>query len=309
MVGQTADDFKQQEVRRELFLFIVHVVTDRISKLHEDLTEHFRNRGDVVPVRYVIDKHSCDALELNGEPIVTLDTQDLLSLGYREKCARDGFKFIPGNTDLLDLFFMRQFGNPSHMWRMECDVAYSGNIGKLFETLEREEADLICTRSRAPKYGWQHHKSVAVPDAWPAYSLQDPIVFLPFARVSARFMAALERFYEEGGRGHFEWTWPYVARAMNFDILDIGGTGPYTPPHYRNRYYPAPTALRRPTFDPRYIMRAPGSLPDTLWHPVKDWGAPKPRPLSESAAGHFLRHLVHENAALRRSLSRIGLVK
>jgi hypothetical protein len=262
-----------------------------------------------VPVRYVEDKRSCSDLEVNGEPVLTFDREDLLSFGYPEKCRREGFRFMPGNGDLLDLLPARTFGWPSFVWRMECDVAYTGDLRELLDTLGREDADLICTRGRAPKQGWQHHRLTRVPEGWPAYEPDDPVVFLPFARASARLLRALDQFYKEGGSGHHEWTWPYVARTMNYSILDVGGAGPYTPPEYRNRYYPALTALQRPTFDHRYVMRSPGSRPNTLWHPVKDWDPPRPRPLSESVPGHFLRHMLHEHPSLRRILGSVGLVK
>lgn len=293
----------------ELFLFIVHVVTDRISQLHRDIKAAFGTRGPVVAVRYVKDKGASDPLEINGEPVLTLDRQDLLSLGYPEKCRRERFQFIPGNPDLIDLFLAREFGSPSFVWRMECDVAYTGEIEELLGTLGREEADLICTRGRPAKYGWQHHRLTLIPEGWPASGPDELVVFLPFARISGRLLSALDRFYKDGGRGHFEWTWAYVTRAMDYSILDVGGTGPYTPPHYRNRYYPAQTALRRPTFDHRYVMHAAGTRPNTLWHPVKDWDPRRSRPLSESLPGHFLRYTLHENPALRRWLSSLGLVK
>lgn len=298
-----------QENRKDLFVFIVHIKTDRISNLYSEICEYFEGHGDVVPVRFVKDKWSCGELEINGEQVLTIDNQDLFSLTFPLKCPPKNFSLIPGNSDLIELFLARRFKGAPHVWRMECDVAYTGKLGELIENLSIESADLICTRSRIPKFGWQHHNSIYIPKGWPVYSVEDPIVFLPFLRASARLIAAIDQFYSEGGRGHHEWTWPYVARTMNYQIIDIGGAGPYTPERYRNRYYPAPTAFRRPTFDARYVKQAPGALPNALWHPVKDWSPAKPRPISESATGHFLRHIIHTNPSLRQFLLKAGFVK
>jgi hypothetical protein len=295
--------------KKEIFLFIVHVKTERICRLYREIVDYFEDRGRVVPIRYVHEKASCDDLEIGGDPVFTIDRNDLISLGYPRKCAPKGFRLIPGNTDLIDIYACRVFGKPSYLWRMECDVAYTGNIRDLLGVIGREDSDLICTRSRVPKFGWQHHKSSKVPATWPAYHTDDPIVFLPFARASERFLMALNEFYELGGQGHFEWTWGYVARAKEYSILDIGGTGPYTPPNYRNLYYPEPSVFRRPTFDPRYVRSKPGPIPNTLWHPVKDWKFSAKRPLSESSVGHFFRHLIHENLFLRRILVKMKLVR
>jgi hypothetical protein len=293
----------------ELFLFVVHVKTERISRLYREIVTYFEGRGRVVPIRYVEDKSSSADLEIEGDDVVTVDREDLASLGYPVKCAPDAFRFIPGNTDLIDMYAYRTFGTPSYLWRMECDVAYTGDIHDLFDVISREDADLVCTRTRVPKSGWQHHKRCRIPESWPAYETDDPIVFLPFARASARLMAALDEFYRLGGHGHSEWTWAYVPQARNLRILDIGGAGPYTPPNYRNLYYPAPSAFRRPAFDPRYVKFEPGASPDTLWHPVKDWKSREKLPLSETALGHFFRHLVHENLPLRRLLLKLRLVR
>jgi hypothetical protein len=155
---------------------------------------------------------------------------------------------------------------------MEGDVEYTGDLGALLARFDASDADLLCTSVRPMPRNWHQEWLLRLPPEW--RQPREPVLaFLPFFRVSDRLLAALDRFYRDGGAGHHEQTWPLVAREVGLNIEDIGGGGPYTRPENRRRHYSSSlprTMLFPGTFRFRPSMRRAGRRPDTLWHPVKE---------------------------------------
>lgn len=86
-------------------------------------------------------------------------------------------------------------------------------------------------------------------------------------------------------RGHYEFTFPTAALVSGFEVQDIGGRGPFTPPARRNLNYentPDSDYLDPGTFQwrpsrPGYFHEAPEIFEkgNMLYHPIKagveDW--------------------------------------
>ena len=182
------------------------------------------------------------------------------------------FRLMPGNTDMPILAFVRD--NPSYdaVWLFENDVAFTGPLSRLVEAFADSHADLLATSIAPLPSDWVHAGATVYPEGWPA-DLPPIRAFFPAFRVSRRLLAEVDRFYRDGGSGHYEHIWPYVAQAQGLELEDFGGSGRYVKPGNRNRFYtstPETAHLYPGTFRFRPPRRRPGKRPMTLWHPVKE---------------------------------------
>lgn len=256
---------------KEIVIFQVHKRTFRIETLFKRLNEAFSGLADVIPIRFVNDISYEKPLYINGIEVITEDRISISKFVKQRYGLIQNFQIMPGNLDFLLLKILSNLSFKGTVWGIECDVDYTGDLKEMIRLLNFDSADLLCTWSRFSGQGWTWHKSFAIPDGWPEHDLNGVIVFLPFFRLSSRLLSGIEDFYREGGAGHHELVWPYVARAKGFSVVDIGGSGPYTKPDYRNCFYPAENRFLLSTFRYRPPMMRVGRRKETLWHPVKEW--------------------------------------
>jgi hypothetical protein len=186
-----------------------------------------------------------------------------------------------GHQDLPVMKFFLDHPDFDRYWVIEDDVRCSGPWSDTFTDLERSRADLLMAAvqhySEVPNWQWWTHL-VTGDDA----SVLDQRVkgFLPFCRLSAACLEAIDRKYRQGWGGHYEVTWPTVALASGLTIEDIGGEGSYTPAERRGRHYVC-TLGSWHLFPGTFVYRPPfHDMGDSkfgkevtsytmLWHPVK----------------------------------------
>jgi hypothetical protein len=164
---------------------------------------------------------------------------------------------------------------------IEDDVRCSESWTGVFNELGASQADLLMTVVQDypewPNWYWWTHMITGTE----ALPLQKRVKgFLPFCRLSAACVEAIDRKYREGWGGHYEVTWANIARVSGLTIEDIGGQGKYTPLERRGQYYSC--TVGDPTLFPGSFIFRP-AFQDTgesefgkgetqrgiLWHPVK----------------------------------------
>ena len=155
------------------------------------------------------------------------------------------------------LAFYREKPNYDHYWVIEYDVRYTGHWGELLSELRTSQAAFLGTtlqdHDENPRWWW-----------WPSLvntpnsSLQRVRCFTPFCRLSNAALAAVDKWYREGGSGHYELVWPGVCKTNGWPIEDIGGWGRYTPERWRGKHYV--NTLLKPSLSPGIFVYKPVML-------------------------------------------------
>ncbi len=214
--------------------------------------------------------------------IIGVTDADLRGLGYPAKLPGGRVRIIPGNADLLALWFARTFPTYQRFWTIEYDVDFSGNWTTFFDAFCPDDptdllAATVCRYDDTPL--WQHWGSLVSPNRLRATNLLR--CYLPVNRISRRAVAVLSHAYSAGWGGHHEVTWPTILAMSGLTIADFGGDGPFVAPQNRNRFYVnnrydanlAPGSfVYRPAISDRPLRDLPdyGDRPKNwLWHPVK----------------------------------------
>lgn len=230
---------------------------------------------DLFIAGYRLDKTTDTHFE--GVPFIQMDQQDMVSLnypakGYGQKSDQRQFRLIPGNCDMVPLYFMRHYPDYDQMIVMEDDVVYSGRYHDLFQAVVALNGDLLCAHVSDYFKDWTHASQFNKGH----YGQTEPekLVFLPFHKISYSLLRALDHAYLQGLSGHHEMTIPYVAAQEGMAVVDIGGTGPYVTPEFKNRFYIGrlgPDQMKRGSFRATPAMLRAGAHADCLYHPVKPW--------------------------------------
>ncbi len=252
----------------------IHPSTPReLARLHAELDGTY----DIAVTGCCEHPTTLDALRHPQRRIVCSTRDDLRALPYPGRQQTAKWKTLRGNNDLALLHAFRHYPDYDHYWVIEYDVRYTGNWRHLFDLLSHSPADLLCTRiyRQSPQNPWPH---------WQSFSTgQDPpqtigliSAFLPIHRASAGLLRLIDEVCRRGWTGHPEVLWPTAAAHHGLHLEEIGGAGPFTPPHRRRHYY---RSIDCPTLQSSHTFTATPSLPDTadlaahgpdtLWHPIK----------------------------------------
>lgn len=267
MVSRTLDEPSQL---RSVFLIYAHDITPRLLSKFAAARQQLAGKCDVHVIGYFQNPLHAPPLFKQDPCFHAFGSDDMAAFSFPYKGSAP-FKLIPGNSDMLFLEFGRRFPHYDTFWVMEWDVEFTGDLGELISTFENSPSHLICTNIRNISPTWLHRGMNRWPAEWP----QDPGLFgfMPFVRFSRELLTHLEKFYTEGGSGHYEYVWPSIATACKLPIEDFGGSGSYVKKGNRNRFYtsnPNSRDMFPGTFRYRPPLNRPGRRPNTLWHPVKD---------------------------------------
>lgn len=189
----------------------------------------------------------------------------------------EGRSLVPGNLDLVVLYFHDRVSGYDRYWLVEYDVRFSGDWMTLFGAFRDSPADLvggrIFRRVRALRWRWWATFEPARRISWFGQLKS----FLPCYRISRRALRVLRSAYREGWRGHYEATVPTALRTHGLELEDMGGKGPWVRDGNEGRFYLTRRmwGVSEDTFGVRPVRSRPGSRPDTLWHPVKPELSPR----------------------------------
>lgn len=281
-------------MQQSAFLILTHQLDPQSRALIARAKDQLKGLCDVHVVGYFDDPDLAPPEFAQDPAYHAFGPNDLRHAEYPLKGKRQPFKLLPGNGDLMILKFARRNPVYQQIWGYEYDVEFTGPLSVLIGAFADSEADLLGTNLGPPHYAWQHDNMTSIPDGWP--DAQDDVErgFFPLFRVSRRLLTEMDKFYRASGDGHYEWSWPYVARARGLVIEDVGGDGPYVAPGNTNRFYtssPDRRDLYPGTFRYRPAQAQPGRRPNTLYHPIKAQPVPTP---------DFLRYRVKYLARLIR---------
>jgi len=267
---------RRERLMRDVVVYrarhITPLVSGEVDRLRREMPD-FR----VVVVAYQPDYIWRD----NSADVHLFGAEDLRSLPYDGKNSAVDWNNPIGHHDLpLLAYYLR---NPSfdRYWLIEDDVRFSGLWGRLFGELSTSRADLLMTTVQkfAENPGWHWWKSLVSPET--EISDEHRIKgFGPFCRLSNQCLAVIDRRYRAGWGGHFEVTWPVACVTSDLKLEDVGGSGAYSPPERRGRFYtntPSAWSLFPGTFVYRPGFRDDGKSEfgrdvfdePKLWHPVR----------------------------------------
>jgi len=218
------------------------------------------------------------ASHLPPEAFFLCGNESFLALPYPTKCAREGWRLIPGNADLITLLFAVRRPDYDHYWGIEYDVHYEGDWSDFFAHFAASPADLLTTTIH-----WQRETPAKTLPSPPfrspslaEYRQPDRLwAFLAIYRISRRGVAAIDAAYRAGGGGHHELTWPTIIAHAGLVLEDIGGNGAWVRPENVNRFYfnrKSSYSMSPGTFVFRPVLRRVLKRPNTLWHPLKPKG-------------------------------------
>ena len=252
------------------FLIYSNVLSKRVLQQIAKAEAELGGSCDVHVIGYFPDAATAPAAFGSNPRYHAYDQARMETMGYPLKGRP--FHLMPGNTDMPILAFARDNPRYDTVWLFENDVAFTGPLSSLIEAFADSPADLLTTSIAPPPDGWAHMVATVIPEGWSG-DVAPIRAFLPVFRASRRFLADVDGFYCDGGDGHYEQIWPYVALARGLELEDFGGQGQYVKPGNRNRFYtstPETPPLYPGTFRYRPPRRHAGTRPMTLWHPVKE---------------------------------------
>jgi hypothetical protein len=213
--------------------------------------------------------------EFEGIPFYTWDETQALGLGFLSKHRFDSsgkLIFIPGNADYNHLLFYHQHSEFDYYYFCEDDVVYTGCMSELVTELQTQDAALLCTHKARSFADWKYANMFVFGE----YNSDLPkyLAFLPFNRISNEAFKSIIHAYNKGLGGHFEMTYPYIMQTEGLEILDIGGSGEFVTPEFRDKHYSghSQNGQQFGTFICNPAFFAAGTQTNCLYHPVK---APK----------------------------------
>lgn len=269
---------------RVCIVFNCHVLTAAVQATFRRLQNEVPRDHDVFFL-FLNDEEPKGVAEDILNQVVRVAQEDMLQLGFSEKCRREGWS-ITGNMDLSFLEFFRRHPGYDQYWFVEYDVHWQGHWSIFFERFRNSKAGLIAATIQRIDQVPAKLRLLSIPELkippqfrWDAASNLKS--FLPICRLSNSTLTALQRAYEGGLGGHYEITVPSIAAQESLEVEDIGGNGIFVRPENRNRFYFASGSTY--THSPGSFVFRPGpkvlDRENTLWHPVKPPGVPVWHPM------------------------------
>lgn len=258
-------------MKKKAVLFIAHIMSDEIltryQKLKNDLSSEY-----------------CDvfwALQDDGLEHSNLPNDICFYFFNMNRINQLQYELFYDNTVLCSCNFILQcffkdFPDYDSYWSIEYDVVFTGNWKTLIEDFDTSDADLISCHiekfARGRNDYWDWWKQVSWIDE------DIPIerrvkAFNPIYCLSKRALIFMDEFLRKGNYGHFETVMSTALYNYGFNLLDMGGTGDFTPPEYINKFYVKGAGVNNGTmrFRPLFLkdeIKALG-VKDMLFHPLK----------------------------------------
>jgi hypothetical protein len=273
-----------------------------------EFTRMQRECGRDVDLRLLLDVAALSPEQVPRDlPVSTFDSRDFATWGYRTF----GDRMVPGHTHFPLLRFAEQVPEHTCYWMVEYDVRFTGSWRAFHDKVAAFEADfLTChVRRHRDEPDWPWWRSLSRGDERvPADHLLRS--FNTVLRLSRAALHAVRGFHAEGWTGHHEVLLPTLLHRAGLRVMDLGGTGPFTPAALRGRLYSSYSTrdgslncLGTMRFRP--VRHAAGLLRDRLYHPVKPAGTYEPTAPRELLRQTLIAVERHARWRARRALDRV----
>lgn len=253
-------------------LFISHIVDAYTINSFRKLSSELSAYGyDII---WAIQGHGLilDKSLPPNNSLYRFDLKDLKDLGYSLLNSKN----VLGNINYILLGFFKRYPNYDKYWAVEYDVYFTGNWYNLFSTIEKYNYGLASCHIEFFEKGknddWYWWKSIHLINQG-GKECRYVKSFNPIFCLSHDAVVFLDKSMKLGHRGHYEVLMPTLLYNNGFDLLDIGGTGCFTPYELRNKFYIQGKGVNngtmryRPEFLKEEILAL--DLKDRLFHPLK----------------------------------------
>ena len=249
-----------------LFLthFINQEVLDRFWLLHDSC-------GEAYDVYFALnDETGNDLACLHEYKTFTFTCDEILSQGYTPHGNQ-----VMHNVNYVMQLFRKRHPEYTYYWKVEYDVAFTGEWLTLFSYYEDNDADFISSHiERYTKmnkvWHWWYDTDWKDTGITPSQCVKS---FNPVVRISGKALDFMDSFLKRGITGHFEVTESTALFLNGFQLLDMGGTGDFSDPKFPNHFYVqgkginAGTMRWRPEFLPTEVEAFTGT--NKIFHPLK----------------------------------------
>lgn len=226
-------------------------------------------------------------------PHLIFTEQDALALPYDFIQMRQKFSLKPGNVDIAFLLAAKARPGYARYWFIEDDVAASGSMGVVLTRLAAFDEDFLCTHLHQGDPGWDYVPLFNFAAHGAPLIANYKLAFIPFFRLSAAGVEALDAAYRANWCGHAEMVLPAVMTHAGLRIRDIGRSGAddgqahtgqahtgsintgliNSGPFYTGGPVLTPMGtIKTGGFVPTPARLRPGTPAGMLWHPVKPFG-------------------------------------
>ncbi len=255
---------------KNIILFVSHLINDDIVGRYRRLrTELPSDCYDVVWLMTL--SEGAEVICPDDVQMVPVRPHDLRELGYTPIANT----LVPGSCHFLPLRFYLDHSSYHHYWFIEYDVEFTGCWRTLLNDCDTRLDDYDLLACHVEWFGTANHEWIWWHrDNNSNYPLETCIKgFLPICRYSNAALACLDRYLKDGHSGHSEIMVTTCLYHHGLKIGDIGGTGPFTPYGYHNKFYVKEAGVNndtmrwRPAFTKEEV-RAVGTR-NMLFHPIK----------------------------------------
>lgn len=261
----------EQKVSKDMknvVLFVSHLIND-------DIVARYRRLRDELPAdRYdVIWLMTLSEGEESAFPddvdMATIRPHELRELGYTPIANT----LVPGSCHFLPLRFFHDHPNYHHYWCIEYDVEFTGCWVTLLNDCDSrlDAYDLLAChvepyRASNSTWTWWHR------DNHCGYPIEACIkAFMPICRYSHAALTCLNRYLKEKHAAHSEVMVPTCLHHHGLKIGDFGGSTPFTPDGYHNKYYIQDAGVNNGTmrWRPAFTKEEAWKMANKLFHPIK----------------------------------------
>lgn len=251
-------------------LFIAHFINEdsiaKFLKLNDELS-------DICDVFWAYHKENEDDKALpDNICFYIFDMGSIKELQYEplyDECIHCNVNYI------LQRFF-KDYSTYERYWSIEYDVIFTGNWLLLINSFIDSDADLISCHIE--KYSKDKNGCW---DWWKPFIWVDKEIplekcvkaFNPIFSLSNKALIFMDEFLKKGNSAHFETLMSTALYNNNFKLVDMGGSGEFTPNMLKNKFYIQGSGTNNGTmrFRPVYLKEEIEALEikNKLFHPLK----------------------------------------
>lgn len=257
---------------KEIIFFVTHIFNKEIENRYIKLKSELGDKYDIcitgTNTKAIPHKYLWEFIEIKMEEFYNTGGEIFWTGGYLWNCH------------LTPYLLKKSKPNYIYYWFIEFDVIFTGNWNFVFDKLQKDNSDLVCTHIynytddlKINKLFWENSnfifwKSLVLPTKYE--HVEKVRAFLPFYRISSRWIDVIEKIINEKWIWHFEILLPTALVINKMSISQFWWYSlRYTPKSRRGlfyRTYPADAYIWEFRYRPPHLLYLKKNC---LYHPVK----------------------------------------